>query len=313
MRQLATLPSADKARNLADYLLTLKIDTRVEQQPDGWAVWVCDEDHMPRARQELEEFTRDPSDSRYQAVAQAANRLRQRKKQEDAAYFRRQERFNRRMSGSIASQPWTIALIGVCVVVALFSKGGNDLNWLLALTISKPVFTQQEIVFPGMSLILHGEVWRLVTPIFLHFGIWHLVFDMYWLYALGGAIERRRGPIRYPLLVLALAVISNLVQYYFGHPALDGSEIKWLHNPFFGGMSGVDYGLFGYIWMKARFQPELGLRIDPSTVMLMMLWLILCMTPLIHVLIGSGVANGAHVGGLLAGMLIGYIPTRAKR
>jgi membrane associated rhomboid family serine protease len=40
-----------------------------------------------------------------------------------------------------------------------------------------------------------------------------------------------------------------------------------------------------------------------------MAWLVLCMTPIIPFLIGSGVGNGAHVGGLLVGMLIGYIPT----
>jgi GlpG protein len=158
-------------------------------------------------------------------------------------------------------------------------------------------------------LILHGEFWRLVTPIFLHFGIWHLLFDMYLLYYLGGAIESRRGAIRYLSLVLVLAVLSNLAQYFFGRPVMDGSAIKLVPSPYFGGMSGVDYGLFGYIWMKARFQPELGLRIDPSTVTLMMAWLILCMTPFADIIIGGGAANGAHVGGLLAGMVIGYIPT----
>jgi GlpG protein len=309
MRQLTTLPSADAAHSLADYLLTLRIDTQLEQQPDGWAIWVRDEDQLPRARQELEEFTRNPSDPRYQAVAQEAKSLRQRKRQEDVAYFRRQERFNRRMSGPTASQRCTIGLIIACVLVSLLSKGGADRNWLLALSISHLVQTRQGIVSLGTSLIRQGEAWRLVTPIFLHFGIWHLVFDMYWLYYLGGAIERQRGSLRYLALVLVLAVISNLVQLYFGHPVMDGSEIRWIQQPYFGGMSGVVYGLFGYIWMKTRFQPELGLRIDPSTVVLMMLWLVLCMTPFFHALIGSGVANGAHVGGLLAGIFLGYVPT----
>ena len=154
---------------------------------------------------------------------------------------------------------------------------------------------------------MHGEVWRLLTPIFLHFDILHLLFDMYWLHMLGGAVERVRGRFRYFLLVLTLAVVSNLIQYYLGHPVREGGELRFRHNPLFGGMSGVDYGLFGYIWMKARFQPEAGLLIGPQTVIFMMAWLVLCMTPLIHFFMG-GVANG-DVGGLLTGMLLGYVST----
>src|SRR5262249_48437129 len=140
--------------------------------------------------------------------------------------------------------------------------------------------------------------------IFLHFGIWHLLFNMFMLYDLGGVIEQRRGPLRYLLLVLVLAVLSNLVQYYFGHPVREGSELKWLHLPMFGGMSGVVYGLFGYIWMKARFQPEAGLHIHPNTVVYLVAWFFLCMTGWV-----GPIANGAHAGGLIAGMLIGYLPT----
>ncbi len=310
MRQLATLPSADTARTFADYLLTLKIDSRLEQEPDGWSIWVFDEDQLPRARQELEEFTRNPSDARYQAVSQTANNLRQRQLQEDRAYQRRQERFDRRMSGPIESQRWTIGIIVVCVLVSLVSRGGHDPAVVEALSITPYRIIEGRVFFPleGLKVTLKGPVWRLVTPIFLHIGIAHLLFNMYMLYYLGGAIERRRGPLRYLLLVFLIAVASNLVQYYFGHPFLEGAELKFRRSPFFGDMSGVDYGLFGYIWMKSRFQPQLGLRIDPSMVVLMVVYLFFCMTPLAEYIIGR-VANGAHVGGLLAGMVLGFVPT----
>jgi GlpG protein len=304
MRQLTTLPNADTARTLADYLLTLKIDTQLEQQPEGWAVWVRDEDHLPRARQELEEFTRNPSDPRYSAAPQVADNLRQRKRREEHEYQRRQERFHRRMGGPVASQRWTVGLIVVCVLVSLLSSGGHDRKIVGALSISPYRYTETAIEWPGMTPIMEGQIWRLVTPIFLHFGIWHLVFDMYMLYYLGGAIEQRRGPLRYLLLVLVIAVISNLVQYFFGHPVMDGPELKWIHLPNFGGMSGVVYGLFGYIWMKARFQPDLGFHIHRDTVIYLIGWFFLCMTGWV-----GPIANGCHIGGLLSGMLIGYAPT----
>lgn len=309
MRQLTILPNADAARTLADHLLTLKIDTHLEKQPEGWAVWVRDEDHLPRARQELDEFTRNPNDPRYGTALQVADDLRQRKHQEERDYQRRQERFNRRMRGPVASQRWTVGLIVVCILVSLVSSGGNDRKIVRALSISPYRYTENVIEWQGMTPIMEGQVWRLVTPIFLHFGIWHLFFDMYVLYYLGGAVEQRRGPLRFLLLVLVIAVISNLVQYYFAHPVMDGPELKWIHLPNFGGMSGVNYGLFGYIWMKVRFQPELGFRLDPSIFLFLMICLVLGLTPILPFLFSSGVANGCHIGGLLCGMFLGYAPT----
>jgi GlpG protein len=326
MRELTTLPSSDAAQSLADYLLTLRIETKVERQPEGWAVWVRDEDQIARARQELGEFTRNPSDPRYAAASREADALRRQKASAEKAYHRRQNRFNRRMSDAGAAGGWTIALIVVCALVSLLSKGGVPITDVVqALSISpygyvkvpidSPVWPSDEegpfvwkFQSPGLEPILHGEIWRLVTPIFIHFGIWHLVFNMSCLYSLGGAIERQRGPIRYLLLILVLAVLSNLCQYFLGHADWDGSVPHPVRLPTFGGMSGVVYGLFGYVWMKARFQPELGLGISPNTITVLMIWFFLCMTPWFQSLIGSGVANMAHASGLIAGMLIGYAP-----
>ena len=68
----------------------------------------------------------------------------------------------------------------------------------------------------------------------------------------------------------------------------------------FGGMSGVVYALFGYVWMKGRYEPEQGMILHPSTVQTMLLWLVLCMTGFL-----GNIANAAHVVGLVAGILFG--------
>jgi len=323
MRQLTTLPNADTARTLADYLLTLKIDTQLEQQPEGWAIWIRDEDHVPRARQELEEFQRDPSDPRYKGAGTTAALLRKQRVQEENAYHRRQQRFYARMGRAGAAGRVTLTLIVVSVVVFVLKDGfsfGRSLTQTLSIAPYKYELVgfdrrageegfQWELRSPGLEPLLHGEIWRLVTPIFLHFTIWHIVFNMWWLYVLGGAIEWRRGQVRYLTMVLALAVLSNLAQYFLGRIGFGGPLASLPRAPNFGGMSGVVYGLFGYVWMKERFQPELGLRIGRTNILIMMGWFFLCMTPMIHSIIGSGVANVAHAAGLLAGMLIGYAPT----
>jgi GlpG protein len=143
--------------------------------------------------------------------------------------------------------------------------------------------------------IRRGQVWRLVTPIFLHFGILHLVFNMFWLRDLGGMIELRRGTWRLALIVLAAAVIPNLAQYFWA-------------GPFFGGMSGVVYALFGYVWIKGRYEPHLGLGVSQETAFIMLAWLVLCMTGWV-----GDIANAAHVAGLVVGVVIAYLPIGVRR
>jgi hypothetical protein len=53
------------------------------------------------------------------------------------------------------------------------------------------------------------------------------------------------------MILLVLAIGSNLVQYYVGHPSFLNGEFELHPSPLFGGMSGVLYGLFGYLWMKS--------------------------------------------------------------
>jgi GlpG protein len=322
MRELATFPSADRARVLADHLLTLKIDTQLEQQPEGWTVWVRNEDHVPLARQELEVFQRDPDDPRFTSASGVANSLRKQKAEADKAFHRRQERFHARMGRAGTAGNYTLALIVLSVLVLIVKDGTRYSRWLVqALSIAPyeyvlvfdPSAGEQgvkvELRCPeGLQPILHGQVWRLVTPMFIHITIWHLFFNMWWLYVLGGAIEWRRGRYRYLALILSLSVASNLAQYFLGNLGEGESLASLPRSPNFGGMSGVVYGLLGYVWMKTRFQPEMGLRIDNTNIILMMVWLFLCMTPASHILIGSRVANVAHVAGLLMGMLIGYAP-----
>jgi GlpG protein len=307
MRQLATLPAEDQARAFADYLLTLRIETRLDPEPGGWAVWVCDEDRVAQARAELEQFTRNPSDPRYSRAGREAGALRRQEDQAERAYARRQVAMRDRFDDAAAPRfhPLTFLLIAACVVVALLTKGGEDRY--------SPAFQALVIVpyspVPG-NLILPdrtnpfegGQFWRLVTPIFLHFGLIHLVFNLLMLHSLGGLVEARRGPRRFLLLVLVLAVLSNLAQYY--HPVVvAGGTPRFKSDPQFGGMSGVLYGLFGYAWMKARYEPQLGLTMAPSTVFIMIAWFILCLTGLV-----GAIANWAHAAGLAVGLLIGIAP-----
>lgn len=145
-------------------------------------------------------------------------------------------------------------------------------------------------LFPRISLaetLKTGQIWRLVTPVFLHFGVLHIVFNMMWMRQLGRAVEFAKGTRRFLLLFLILAISSNLVQF-------------WWNGPAFGGMSGVVFGLIGYVWMKGRTQPQDGLGLMPDQIVYSFLWLLLCMGGMM-----GPIANGAHLGGFIVGILIG--------
>jgi len=134
-----------------------------------------------------------------------------------------------------------------------------------------------------------GQVWRVVTPIFLHGGLLHLLFNMIWLYQLGGQIEAQESSRYVAVMMLVFASICNTAQYI-------------VSGPLFVGMSGVVYGLLGYIWMMTRFQVGMRYMLSEQTVMFMLLWLGLCLVGII-----PHVANTEHVVGLLLGVAWGFV------
>jgi len=102
-------------------------------------------------------------------------------------------------------------------------------------------------------------------------------------------IERRQNTRVLSALVLFIAALSNLAQYL-------------VNGPLFGGMSGVVYGLIGYIWLRGKFDPASGLFLDSSVVTVQVIWFFLC---LFHFI--PNVANTAHTVGFAMGIAWGYI------
>ena len=148
----------------------------------------------------------------------------------------------------------------------------------------------QNLSFSGIT---DNQYWRLITPIFLHFGMLHFVFNSLWLSMLGSRIEQSMGSLHLIIVVLVSGLVSNIAQY------------SWSGTVNFGGMSGVVYALLGYIWIKNTLVPQRLLSLPKGIVGFMVGWLFLCMTPVVTFFIGVGIANAAHLGGLLVGLLLG--------
>ena len=303
MRHIGYLPDEPLARRFSDYLLTLGMDLNIEQASNGWSLWIAHDDHLDRARQELAAFQASPDDPRYVAARAQGAKLRaetekrQRRLQEKHIDVRTSWAFGRQRT-----QPVTIALLALSVFItlAMWAQESRDPDARRPLSVVQEwsiitVTPRQVAVLPE---VMHGQIWRLVTPIFLHYSIMHLVFNMFWLWDLGGAIENRKGTRTLGLLVLAGSVLPNLMQYFWTDPGYIAA---------FGGMSGVVYALFGYVWMKGRYEPQEQLGVTPQTVFIMLVWLFVASS------IVGNVANAAHAGGLVVGIIAGAGPHFLRR
>jgi GlpG protein len=304
MRQVGSLSNEQHAEVFADYLVAQGISAHAEEQDGQWVIWVRDENHLKTAAETLEVFAGNPEDTRYRDVSRQAAAVRQeelrRRQQARKNTIEMRTRWGR---GIARRAPLVTVLIGLSVLVAILTQFGEQIAPLknrLTICPIEPV-GENRIRFPSdyFHELKQGQLWRAVTPIFIHFGIIHLLFNMYMLYYLGSQIESRYGSVWFGVLVLVIAVTSNLgqtllAQYFPGSPFGSG--------PNFGGMSGVDYGLFGYIWMKTVYDPGAGLYVSRQTVFMLMAWFLICFGP------WMSIANGAHAVGLATGMAFGYAP-----
>ena len=323
MRQLAVLDSAIVARKLTAYLVTQRIAAQVEEDKTGHIVWVRDEDQMTEAKEILAHFQASPDDPRYQSAESTAQNIRREEER-----LRRERLSNvvemRGRWGSGAGinkrRPFVLVLIAISVLVAVLTNGGKQpqgstiLDKLLF--VDPVLFTAAHIEEQPTfwSSILSGQVWRLVTPIFIHYGWPHLIFNMWALFVLGSQIEDRRGTLRFALLVLLLAVTSNLGESIAAQLGLPQRLAL------FGGMSGVVYGAFGYVWMKAKFDNAAGFMLAKETVFIMIVWLVLCILrdfppfdSFLGGMIRDRVANTAHIVGLVVGVVVGYAPVLLRK
>ena len=217
MRQLGSLPDERPATRLSDYLLTLGIETRTEQTADGWILWVYNEDRLPQAREELAVFLQKPDDPRYSTAVREANAVRQEAARKQAAARRNTIEMRDRWNavGTARSRPLTTALIVISVLASLLSEFGKNLEITRWLTVTDFSVSDGRITWiPTFYDIQHGEIWRAFTPVFLHFGWLHLLFDMYMLYVLGGVLEWRYGTRRLVLAAYWCRPLPILVEYY---------------------------------------------------------------------------------------------------
>jgi membrane associated rhomboid family serine protease len=143
------------------------------------------------------------------------------------------------------------------------------------------------------SAVAHGEVWRLLTPLLVHANLLHIFFNMYALWIVGPIVEAIYGPVRLVSMYLVCGVAASVASLVF----TPGTSV---------GASGAIFGLFGVLFAAKRtHQPLLDQRARALTAQIGML--IVINLAIGFGLLGGVVDNAAHVGGLLAGLWLGFV------
>lgn len=306
MRELTVFADRDQAERLSAYLVTQAIPSEVDEEAGQWIIWVVNDDDREKAQKVLEEFRKDPDNESYRAAVGTVRKLAKQEASSERMARRRNVDLTKRWSGHWwYAHPANTIIISICVVVAIVCTDWTNLRpgWMglpaLCTKEESPILQRMYITdftiadgwihFPPNPFrpVLEGQFWRPITPIFLHFGVLHILFNMMWMRQLASAVEFVKGTRRYLGLVLLMAVISNVAQFYWSGPR-------------FGGMSGVVFGMIGYVWMQGRTQPHEGLALRPETIAYSIFWLLLCMSGTV-----GPIANAAHLAGFGVGIFMG--------
>jgi rhomboid protease GluP len=144
-------------------------------------------------------------------------------------------------------------------------------------------------------LIADGDWWRFVTPMFLHGGFMHILFNMFCLFVFGPELEKLTGKMRFTTLYLLSGIFANVATYFF-------QDLSYAHL----GASGAIFGIFGafgaLVYYTKRSMPQLRQIILPIIVI-----------SVIMTFVGPNINATAHIAGLVVGFLIGLSYFNPKR
>ena len=297
MRLAGTLQSNTQAEHFGDFLYGEGIKNQVERNSDGlWDIWILDEDRLDNAKSLLVQFSESPDD----LIFVRGGRVGKNKKKGQKKL--RPSR-NRIVDGRTVFYklpvPYgilSLSLIAISIGVAVSTQLGENDSIVQKLFITEYTVEGDYIVYSNeFPEIRQGQVWRLFSSMFLHFGFMHILFNMLWLRDLGSLFEARKSSWLFLIFVLVIATVTNFAQFFVSGPAS-------------GGMSGVVYGLLGYVWMQGKFNPASKMCLQKQTVIMMIAWFFLCLTGIM-----GPIANTAHAVGAGVGIAWGYLSARLSR
>ena len=263
------------------YLLQRQgISHRIIEESGQQVIWVSGEAEAALVRQALTDWSSNSGNQQADPVMREAG------PQSVAAALLPRRSLLPSLKRTFVASPVTLSLIATCFLVALLSLLGTQPGRVVVLFY--PLLATDNLLALLGELTSIVTLLRTLTPMFLHFGELHLIFNMLWLWYFGRQLEAIHPRWLFIVLIILASFVSNTTQYLSSN----------FNN--FGGMSGVVYGLVGYTWLVHTLMPRSKLQIRGSMFAVFVVALVL-----MEILASSWIATAAHIGGLLSGLLLG--------
>jgi GlpG protein len=205
MKQLLVINDAQLAQSLADYLSSRGMHCELTQSEVGITVWLADESRSGEAEPEVKRFLKEPYHPRY-AEASWQSGTPNSRIDYSAGHHSLTAHF------LMQAGPVTLLVMAVCTCLYVLQLIG--LNLYASLSFHQDV-----------SQLSGWQIWRFVTPAFLHFSALHLIFNLMWWWYLAGLVERQLGSSKLLTLLLVGAVIPNLLEFLLSGPDFGGLSV----------------------------------------------------------------------------------------
>lgn len=194
----------------------------------------------------------------------------------------------RRWGFALAISKAPVSAASLIVLVAMFAWMHFSNAWQAWLTESNYLWPQHRL---ELQTYLDIGLWAMYRPVLLHFSMVHIVFNGLWWWILAPQIERLDGIKALLLIIFLCGLLGNAVQWWYAGPA-------------FGGASGITMGMLGWVGVRLKQVPYPF----PPMILPVMVGIMLITMGADVVIPGiTGTAHGAHLGGLIVGMLLGLL------
>lgn len=377
MRMITSFEKENLAQRFSFFLQSKKIENKVEVNLDqktgkfSYEVWAFEEDKINQARSYLEEFLKNPKDSRFSVSIKEL--LPAGEKEEDPLKGKEDDENKKDKNLTYYSFKLTSFTLILCVFIYLLNlyqeisikKENPKISYVLLTPVQRLLLFDMPYVLIHVDEVINkyqidptkdiskqspeaqkelekidhlpfwrgiyeiillkktdsnftfasakgtlfekirqGQVWRLISPCFLHKDLLHLLFNMLWLWMLGKQIEQRLSKTKYLLLILIIGIISNTAQYL-------------MSGPYFLGYSGIITGMVGFIWSRQHVAPWEGYPLQSMVFLFLGVYVILMfilsffsfVTQIVGLnLFTPNIANTAHIVGAIVGYVLGKIP-----
>ena len=191
-----------------------------------------------------------------------------------------------------------VPIILISIAIAVVSNFGSVIAVIEHLTYTNIYISNNGTLSMAsfdQTFLLETQWWRLISPIFIHFSFAHLAFNCLWVYVLGEKIEKIDGKLTFIIIILISSICSNSLQYF------------WSGSSLFGGLSGVIYGLLGFCMITDMESKNDRYGLPPALYLFMIIWLVLGFMGILDLFGFGKVANFAHLGGLVSGVIFAMI------